>query len=71
MNEFMQAVGDWFTVDRVVMLFWVYNAAVQALPEPDQTSSKLYIFAYRMAHWAAANINVVRKEVKPKPEPIQ
>ena len=43
--------------------YWIWNAAVQALPAPDPVApSKVYVFAYNFAHGISANINLIRKE---------
>jgi hypothetical protein len=46
------------------MVTYVFNSAVQALPDPDMTSSKKYVFFFRFMHALAANINVARKKRK-------
>jgi hypothetical protein len=39
---------------------WLYSAFTEALPEPDKTSSKSYIFLYKFLHILAANASKVR-----------
>ena len=63
MNEFLVAVDNWFTVDRTLMLAYIFACAVQALPGPEG-SGKLYRFLYGFAHTVAGNIALVRKELK-------
>lgn len=60
--EFLQTISDYLTVDRVAMLIFVFNCAVQSLPEPN--GGKLYQFVYGFAHALAGNVNVVRKAGK-------
>lgn len=55
----ISGLHEYLTVDRVLLLYFVYNTAVQALPEPN--GSKLYRFFYGFAHGLAGNTNVVRK----------
>ena len=57
-------ISEYLTADRIVMMMFIYNAAVQALPEPEERSPAGYLFVYRFAHGFAANINVVRKSME-------
>ncbi len=57
-------IDEYLTADRIVMMMFIYNAAVQALPEPAEGSSGPYVFVYRFSHAFAANINVVRKSME-------
>jgi hypothetical protein len=62
-------LDQWLTADRVVLLYYVYNSAVQALPDPDATSGKLYRFFFGFLHSLAGNIALVRKQLRNgKPE---
>ncbi len=49
-----------------LIAFWVFSAAVQAMPEPDETSSKGYVFLYRFANTMAANITDVKRTLEKK-----
>ncbi len=66
MNESIglaDAALEWLTTDRVVMLYFVFNTAIQALPDPGPESGLIYRFLFRFAHSLAGNINVVRKRL--------
>lgn len=52
------AIPEWLTG---AVVYWVYSAAIQSLPDPDETSSKLYRFTFQFLHALAANINLVKK----------
>lgn len=54
-----QALSEYLTVDRVAMLIFVFNCAVQSLPDPN--GGKFYQFIYSFAHLLAGNVNLVRK----------
>lgn len=41
--------------------WWIYSAAVQAMPDPEPTSHKFYRFLYQFLHLLAANIGLIRK----------
>lgn len=60
MDEFLMRLEEWLTPDRVAMLIFMYNAAVQALPDPN--GSKVYTWLYRFSHLLAANIRVTAKK---------
>lgn len=51
-------VPDWLTGAAIM---WVFGAAIQALPHPDESSGKFYRFMYQFLHLLAANISLVRK----------
>jgi hypothetical protein len=75
MNEALTAIEQWFTVDRTLMLAYIFAAATQALPDPDATSGKLYRFLFGFLHTLAGNIALVRKQLRngkpaepPKPD---
>lgn len=56
----------------VVIAVLIYNAAVQALPRPDDASSHWYVWGYQFAHLLAANIALTldpRKKHAPADEP--
>ncbi len=56
----------------VVIAVLIYNAAVQALPRPDDASSRWYVWAYQFAHLLAANVVLAldpRKKHAPADEP--
>jgi hypothetical protein len=58
LNELLNTAQGWITP---ILLYYVFNSMVQALPDPDQNSSKKYIFFFRFAHLLAANIVMARK----------
>lgn len=64
--QFLEALTVYLTVDRAMFVYFIYNAAVQALPDPLPEGSRFYLFVFRFAHALAANINVVRKQVPAK-----
>ena len=64
MPEVMAAIEQWFTVDRVLMLAYIFAAAVQSLPDPDPSSGKLYKFIFGFLHTLAGNIALVRKQLR-------
>ena len=66
MNEIITSLEQWFTVDRTLMLAYIFACAVQAMPDPDG-SGKAYRFIYAFLHTAAGNIALVRKQMKSKP----
>lgn len=41
----------------VIAAFWVYSAAVQAMPRPDANSGKFYRWFYSFLQSMAANID--------------
>lgn len=58
----LAALSDYLTVDRMALLYFVFNCAVQALPDPN--GGKVYRFFYQFFHLLAGNTNVVRKAGK-------
>ena len=52
---------EWLTSGTGVLLYYIYNCAVQAMQTPDSNSSAIYVFVFRLAHLIAGNINVTRK----------
>jgi hypothetical protein len=46
---------------ELMLLNFVYNSAVQAMPALDEHCSKLYQFSFRFAHSLAGNWKVVTK----------
>jgi hypothetical protein len=60
-QEFDAYVSYFITPSFVAAAFWIFAAAVQALPDPDATSGKMYAFAYRFAHLVAGNTALARK----------
>lgn len=59
--EFDAYVSYFVTPSFVAAAFWIFAAAVQSLPDPDCTSGKFYVFAYRFAHMVAGNTALARK----------
>lgn len=62
MTEFFVAFDQWLTVDRTLMLAYIFAAAVQAMPDPN--GSKFYRFVYGFLHTLAGNIALVRKQLR-------
>lgn len=62
--QWVVAFDSLFTGERMFMLYLLYGAFVQALPDPNEASGTLYVFVFRFAHAISMNINVVRKPVK-------
>jgi len=52
MIEFLQAHPFW----SAVVAYWIYNAIVDSLPDPN--GSKLYRFIYAFLHKIAGNLSV-------------
>lgn len=42
---------------EVLVTYWVFSAAVGALPTPNTGGSKLYEFLFRFAHGLSGNLN--------------
>lgn len=40
----------------VLLLYIIYSAAVQALPRPDETCTKKYVWFYQFTHLLAGNL---------------
>lgn len=56
------------TPDRLLMAIAIYNAFVQALPDPEAGDGKAYRFIYSAAHGLAFNFNLIRRGLqRPKP----
>ena len=47
-----------------LLLYYVFNAAVQALPDPLPGGSRGYLFLYGFLHALAGNLALVRKQLK-------
>ena len=60
-GKVFEVTSAYLTADRIFFLLWIYNAAVQALPDPHPDAGRFYVFVFRFAHAIAANINVVRR----------
>lgn len=41
-----------------IIAYWVFNAIVDAMPEPDEVSGKGYKFFYTLLHKLAGNLSV-------------
>ncbi len=59
-------MNEWLTTDRAIMLYAIYNFAVQSMPSPNSNSSAVYVFVFKFIHLIAGNINVTRKEFAKK-----
>lgn len=64
MRTVEMAMNEFLTADRLLMLYFIFNSAVQALPDPDSRSTKLYRFLYGFLHTIAGNIALVRKQAR-------
>lgn len=55
----------------VALVYLVYTAAVQALPRPDATSGKGYVFLYSFLHLLGMNLALAfdPKKASPAPRP--
>jgi hypothetical protein len=42
---------------KVLVSYWVFSAMVGALPTPEQSSNKFYVFVFRFAHGISGNLN--------------
>jgi hypothetical protein len=42
---------------KVLGAYWVFSAAVGALPTPDKGSSPFYIWVFRFSHGLSGNLN--------------
>jgi hypothetical protein len=42
-----------------VAVYWIFSAAVSALPEPSSTSNSGYLWLYRLCHTTAGNLSTV------------
>jgi hypothetical protein len=62
MNELFSTISQWMTADRTLMLYYIYNAAVQSLPGPEG-SGRFYRFFYGFMHTLAGNTGLVRKQL--------
>lgn len=48
----------------LILIVYVFNCAIQALPDPEQGGSKLYRFVYSFAHLMGGNIGLIRKSLR-------
>jgi hypothetical protein len=46
---------------ELMILNFIYNSAMQAMPPIDEHCGKLYVFAYRFGHGLAGNWGLVKK----------
>lgn len=51
------------TAGQIVFACYLVSGAVQALPEPEPASSKLYVWVYRFSHLAVANLKPATKKI--------
>lgn len=42
---------------KVLLSFWVFSAAVGAMPTPKKGSSPFYVWAFRFLHGLSGNLN--------------
>jgi hypothetical protein len=42
---------------KVLFSYWVFSAAVGAMPTPEASGNKFYIFLFRFAHGVSGNLN--------------
>lgn len=62
MTEFINLWNNYWTLDRIAMAMWIFNAAIQAMEKPNESNSKFYSFLFRFFHIIGGNTNVSRKE---------
>jgi len=43
----------------VLAAYWIFNAAVQAIPKPPDSAGPFWVFLYNFGHFLSANINVL------------
>jgi len=60
--SFLAGIDGYLTADRIVLIYYVFNCAVQSLPDPN--GGKFYQFIYRFCHLLAGNTNLVRRQLK-------
>jgi hypothetical protein len=56
MNSLMEIISN-PVVWKVLISYWIFSAAVGALPTPEQDSTKVYIFVFRFAHILGGNVS--------------
>lgn len=56
MNSLMELVSNPL-VWKVLITYWVFSAAVGALPTPEENSAKWYVFLFRFGHGISGNIS--------------
>jgi hypothetical protein len=54
-NSLMELISNPL-VWKVVFAYWVFSAAIGALPTPDTDSAKWYIFLFRFGHGLSGNL---------------
>ena len=59
--EFDAYVSYFVTPSFVAAGYFIFNCAIQALPDPNETSGRLYTFAFRFAHLVGGNTILARK----------
>ena len=71
LSAILQAIQQYLTPDRVAMLYYVFNCAVQALPSPTVDDRWTYRWLYGWSHTLAGNVGLVQKRLKngKTPEP--
>lgn len=42
-----------------IAAYWIFNAAVQAIPKPPEAASTWHVWLFNFAHLLSANINVL------------
>jgi hypothetical protein len=42
---------------KVLGAYWVFSAAIGAMPTPQQDSSRVYVWAFRFGHGLSGNLN--------------
>lgn len=42
---------------KVLVAYWVFSAAVGALPTPNEKSALWYVFLFRFSHGLSGNLN--------------
>jgi hypothetical protein len=56
MNSIVDLLGNPI-VWKVLFAYWVYSAAIGALPTPEQSSAKWYVFLFRFGHGLSGNLS--------------
>lgn len=64
MTELLSIIGNPYFWG-LVFAYWIFNAAVEALPAPVETSGALYQWAYKFLNTLAGNIQEAFKSHVP------
>lgn len=63
MDELIGVISGHLGVEDILIVatFWIFNAAIQSMPEPLPTSSRGYVWFFNFAHTIGGNIKLVSK----------